>query len=204
MSSKKGFTLIEGVLVLAIAGLIFAAIFIIFPSLQRAQRDAQRKQNLALIVSQLNSWEQTHRFTLSDSYNDFAKAKQKKRDFCSFYNDYIKEDLVDPLTGEPYKVALWGTTKVIDCQTGLQYDRGQFDPYVHVDPSKAQDSWALMEVGDMQYDDSAYCEGEAFNDHVGKNNGLKIFALRIRLENGYTYCLDNGSATTYAGEGNKR
>lgn len=202
--SKKGFTIIEVVLVLAIAGLIFAAIFIIFPSLQRAQRDAQRKSNLALIVSQLNSWEQTHRYTLSDAYSNFKQDQRKGRDFCTFFNDYIKDDIVDPATGEAYKVALWGTTRVIDCRTGKEYDRGAFDPYVHVDPNKSQDSWALMEVGDMQYDDSAYCEGEAFNDHVGKNNGLKIFALRIRLENGYTYCLDNGSASSYAGQGAKR
>ena len=36
---KQGFTIIEVVLVLAIAGLIFLAIFITLPALQRAQRD---------------------------------------------------------------------------------------------------------------------------------------------------------------------
>jgi prepilin-type N-terminal cleavage/methylation domain-containing protein len=41
---KQGFTIIEVVLVLAIAGLIFLAIFITLPALQRAQRDQARKK----------------------------------------------------------------------------------------------------------------------------------------------------------------
>lgn len=43
-SSKKGFTIIEVVLVLAVAGLIFLMVFIALPALQRSQRDSQRKQ----------------------------------------------------------------------------------------------------------------------------------------------------------------
>ena len=42
---KKGFTIIEVVLVLAIAGLIFAMVFIALPALQRTQRNSQRKRN---------------------------------------------------------------------------------------------------------------------------------------------------------------
>ena len=36
---KKGFTIIEVVLVLAIAGLIFLIVFITLPAMQRGQRD---------------------------------------------------------------------------------------------------------------------------------------------------------------------
>ena len=42
--NKKGFTIIEIVLVLAIAGLIFLMIFVALPALQRSQRDTQRKK----------------------------------------------------------------------------------------------------------------------------------------------------------------
>jgi prepilin-type N-terminal cleavage/methylation domain-containing protein len=52
----KGFTIIEVVLVLAIAGLIFLMVFIALPSLQRGQRDAQRKQDLARIQTQIQSY----------------------------------------------------------------------------------------------------------------------------------------------------
>ena len=188
--TRKGFTIIESVVVLAIGGLIFALVFFAFPALQRAQRDTQRRTNLALIVSSMNDWLYQHRYTVSDAYSD---RKNKTRGFCKFYNDYVDQEIVDPVTGEAYKAALWGSTNVIDCQTGKEYNRGKFDATVHVDPNKSNDSWPLMEVGDIQYDDTAYCDGERFEDRVGKNNGRKNFALRVRLENGGYYCLDNGS-----------
>lgn len=44
---RTGFTIIEVVLVLAIAGLIFLMIFIALPSLQRSQRDQTRKNDVS-------------------------------------------------------------------------------------------------------------------------------------------------------------
>ena len=46
-TTKQGFTIIEVVLVLAIAGLIFLMVFVAFPALQRNQRDTQRRQDYA-------------------------------------------------------------------------------------------------------------------------------------------------------------
>ena len=43
-SQAGGFTIIEVVLVLAIAGLIFLMVFVALPALQRSQRDTQRKK----------------------------------------------------------------------------------------------------------------------------------------------------------------
>ena len=51
--TKKGFTIIEVVLVLAIAGLIFLMVFIALPQLQRAQRDTQRRNDLARVATAL-------------------------------------------------------------------------------------------------------------------------------------------------------
>ena len=50
-STKKGFTIIEVVLVLAVAGLIFLMIFLALPALQRSQRDTERKQDIAMLVT---------------------------------------------------------------------------------------------------------------------------------------------------------
>ena len=44
-SQAEGFTIIEVVLVLAIAGLIFLMVFIALPALQRSQRDTRRKND---------------------------------------------------------------------------------------------------------------------------------------------------------------
>ena len=48
-NNKYGFTIIEVVLVLAVAGLIFLMVFIALPTLQRSQRDTQRKNQANLI-----------------------------------------------------------------------------------------------------------------------------------------------------------
>ncbi|MGB4761782.1 MAG: prepilin-type N-terminal cleavage/methylation domain-containing protein [Candidatus Saccharimonas sp.] len=72
---QKGFTIIEVVLVLAIAALIFLMVFIALPALQRNQRDAARKQELQKVVSGITTWQSNHRGvnpTAGDA-EDFAK-----------------------------------------------------------------------------------------------------------------------------------
>lgn len=52
----KGFTIIEVVLVLAIAGLIFLMVFIALPALQAGQRDTARKNDVGVVASAVNSY----------------------------------------------------------------------------------------------------------------------------------------------------
>ena len=56
LKNKKGFTIIEVVLVLAVAGLIFLMVFLALPALQRAQRDTQRKQDMAIVRAAINTY----------------------------------------------------------------------------------------------------------------------------------------------------
>jgi prepilin-type N-terminal cleavage/methylation domain-containing protein len=56
-SKAQGFTLIEVVLVLAIAGLIFLIVFLALPALQRSQRDTQRRNDIARMISQLTQYQ---------------------------------------------------------------------------------------------------------------------------------------------------
>lgn len=53
----RGFTIIEVVLVLAIAGLIFLLIFLALPALQRNQRDQARRQDLGRLISAVGSFQ---------------------------------------------------------------------------------------------------------------------------------------------------
>ena len=55
--NKKGFTIIEVVLVLAIAGLIFLMVFIALPALQRSQRNTQREDDLARVLTAVNQYQ---------------------------------------------------------------------------------------------------------------------------------------------------
>jgi prepilin-type N-terminal cleavage/methylation domain-containing protein len=56
-TKQKGFTIIEVVLVLAIAGLIFLMVFIALPALQRSQRDAARKTEAGTVVSAIGTFQ---------------------------------------------------------------------------------------------------------------------------------------------------
>lgn len=53
---EKGFTIIEVVLVLAIAGLIFLMVFIALPALQSSQRDTARKNDVNTVAAAVNSF----------------------------------------------------------------------------------------------------------------------------------------------------
>ena len=52
----KGFIIIEVVLVLAIAGLIFLMVFVALPALQAGQRDTARKNDVGSAASAVNSY----------------------------------------------------------------------------------------------------------------------------------------------------
>ena len=56
IKSNKGFTIIEVVLVLAIAGLIFLMVFVALPNLQRSQRDTQRRDDYAALASNITAY----------------------------------------------------------------------------------------------------------------------------------------------------
>lgn len=60
-NQQKGFTIIEVVLVLAIAGLIFLMIFIALPALQRGQRDTARKTEAGTIISAIVTYQGNNR-----------------------------------------------------------------------------------------------------------------------------------------------
>lgn len=58
---EKGFTIIEVVLVLAIAALIFLMVFIALPALQSSQRDTARKNDVSIVSAAVNSWSGNNR-----------------------------------------------------------------------------------------------------------------------------------------------
>ncbi|HJM04397.1 MAG TPA: type II secretion system protein [Candidatus Saccharimonadaceae bacterium] len=58
---EKGFTIIEVVLVLAIAGLIFLMVFIALPALQRNQRDTQRRNDMGRLQTAVANYSSANR-----------------------------------------------------------------------------------------------------------------------------------------------
>ena len=80
----NGFTIIEVVLVLAIAGLIFLMVFIALPALQRGQRDTQRKQDLSRISVQMTNY-------ISSSRGAIIGASDTTK-LSAFVKNYLRRD----------------------------------------------------------------------------------------------------------------
>ena len=68
-TNAKGFTIIEVVLVLAIAGLIFLMVFIALPALQRNQRDTARKNDVSTVASAVTTYTSNNRGTFPTATN---------------------------------------------------------------------------------------------------------------------------------------
>ncbi len=76
LKTKRGFTIIEVVLVLAIAGLIFMMVFLALPALQRSQRDRQRQNDMSRLVATITEYQSNNRGQVpaTDKWNDFKDS----------------------------------------------------------------------------------------------------------------------------------
>ena len=87
----RGFTIIEVVLVLAIAGLIFLMIFLGLPALQRSQRNTARKQDYSTIASAI----QTYKANNKGEFPTFEKVGERTGDISPIGKgvlaQYLKE-----------------------------------------------------------------------------------------------------------------
>ena len=95
--SKSGFTIIEVVLVLAIAGLIFLMVFVALPALQRSQRDTQRRNDYAALSTSVTSYMTNNNGKLPVDDTDSTNKKCKTK----FTNTQINQEGTDP-NGESY------------------------------------------------------------------------------------------------------
>lgn len=73
-TKQKGFSIIEVVLVLAIAGLIFLMVFIALPALQRSQRDSARQNEVGTVVSAIGTYQSANNGRLPTTANALAKV----------------------------------------------------------------------------------------------------------------------------------
>lgn len=95
---QKGFTIIEVVLVLAIAGLIFLMVFVALPALQRGQRDTQRRNDISRFRAQINQYQANNRGNLP---SNAEVADQNNTGFRARYLD-DSGGWNDPLGGQRY------------------------------------------------------------------------------------------------------
>ena len=103
IKNKRGFTIIEVVLVLAIAGLIFLMVFIALPALQRSQRNTQRRDDYSMLVTAVNSYMASNNGKLKNLLVSDGKTKDPNDLVAS---RWINESGQDP-SGNPYGLEAW-------------------------------------------------------------------------------------------------
>lgn len=102
-SNNKGFTIIEVVLVLAIAGLIFLVVFLALPALQRSQRDTQRRSDASRVMSQVAAYQ-------SNNQGNVPGTQTELDTFKTGYMTTGGQQFNDPYTGSGYTFTFKATT----------------------------------------------------------------------------------------------
>ena len=107
ITKKQGFTIIEVVLVLAIAGLIFLMVFIALPNMQRSQRDTQRRNDYSALSSAITQFTTNNNGKLPA---DSETAYSDPSDVGTLSDGldpraYINSQGTDP-NGLPYKITV--------------------------------------------------------------------------------------------------
>ena len=93
MKKQGGFTIIEVVLVLAIAGLIFLIVFLALPQLQAGRRDTARKSDLGKIAGALSTY-------ASANLGAYPTTSSELTAFSTAYTSALK----DPSSGSVYNI----------------------------------------------------------------------------------------------------
>lgn len=103
-SMKKGFTIIEVMIVMAIAGLILAVVLIAIPQLQRSQRDNARQSVLSRLTSEMGAYAGNNEGKFPFATGSGAGS------ITDFMSRYItgKVDIKNPSSGKDYDVVRAG------------------------------------------------------------------------------------------------
>ncbi|MBP6925150.1 type II secretion system protein [Candidatus Saccharibacteria bacterium] len=161
-SQKPAFTIIEVVLVLAIAGLIFLMVFIALPALQRNQRDTQRKNDMSRLKTAIDSYKANNRGKVPNtSIIGHGSMPFSTTELGVNYLKAGEGEFKDP-NGEEY-LARAANTRAVGFKVSSDFSNSVFITF----SKKCGSDGALVEAD-------------------GTNN----YAIQYVLEGGGTYCLD--------------
>lgn len=180
---RGGFTIIEVVLVLAIAGLIFLMVFIALPSLQRSQRDTQRRTMAANVQKAVIQYQTNNNGKLPndgkvDAVEDGQLANMDEFWECSrtnpnaakcFIRNYMNG--VNAVENEFLDPQGWAYGLTIENLDGDEFylNNTDFNDYMVYIEKKAK------------------CDGE----RAIPSNNARDYAILVKLEGSGTYCHDN-------------
>lgn len=196
--SKKGFSLIEVTLVLAIAGVIFLMVFVALPGLWRSERDSQRRDDMLTFVDTLKNFQSNNNRgalpTLTtgqqNRLNDGSyftiigdditpSSKIEGNTWTDFYKNYFNDGFTDP-DGPRYN---WTVTYC------------SINPKQNLDTPCSTDLFSHNTIMDQTFKDQNYnfyitlgakCYGE--NAYLSAN--ARKVAVLYKLESGGIYCTE--------------
>lgn len=135
---KFGFTIIEVVLVLGVAGLIFIVVFTALPGMQVSARDTQRRESITTFVTEIKNFQTNNRGALPSGlgesatsmvtvsgerietgyYGAVGTANTHQLAWAGFYRDYLGVQFRDPM-GYNYNIVAvnCGSKADIECTT---------------------------------------------------------------------------------------
>ena len=185
-NTKQGFTIIEVVLVLAIAGLIFLMVFVALPALQRSQRDTARRNDLSRVDTSLVQYQTNNSTKVKNLPDAGTMAPQNTSAFpascdtaCSFVRNYMNSGTADNIDVNEFQDpdGTWYGMTIQDFDTTYTAS-GRFN-YQTVAGTNAMNHIIYVLTG-------AKCDGEEAIHDTSRH-----FAILYRLEGAGTYCIDD-------------
>lgn len=153
-NKQQGFTIIEVVLVLAIAGLIFLIVFLALPQLQRSRRDTQRQNDTGRMVAAVDSWASRRNGDLGQL--DLHGTPGDTGSFQQIVEEYLENDgatFNDPSTNDTYEITTSGSEPTANGD--MQVERGTCNgPEITVDPNVGVAVAVWQESGEPYCQDS--------------------------------------------------
>ena len=180
-NNRKGFTIIEVVLVLAIAGLIFLMVFIALPALQRSQRNTRRRQDMARILSAVTDY-QSNNGTLPWVYN----GGWTKKDTDGFVIKYVIGDSNYKNSSNEYVYNGSCSDQFCD-PDGTSYS---MDAYSDPDTFNKHGNIAKNKTHEISAVISSKCSGNESSPTEAASGAGQV-SLVYLLEGGAVYCGDN-------------
>lgn len=166
---QKGFSIIEILIVLAVAGLILAVVFLAVPQLQRNARDSARQSVATRLSAEMETYASNNggKYPFTGVPGAFAVCTTiTGAGSCNdFYTRYIqnKVDIKDPSTGN--------------------------DVTINISSSATTPAWA---AGNVWVSAGNRCNGEAFTAGNGGGVNARSYAMLVALDRSNTfYCVDN-------------
>lgn len=186
----EGFTIIEVMIVLAIAGLIMVIVFIAVPQLQRNQRDNARQSIADRVKAEMETYAGNNQGQYPFNTTACVSTGSNVGKICDFVNRYIGTGTAPPSSCNPNN----GKVNTCDPTTGQPVMTGADNTHGKpVNLSAGTSAVSGIQKGQMVVAYGAKCDGEGLAASGASDPSTRNYAVVIGLDrDGTDYCVDNG------------